>query len=61
MPIRTSGLVCRSYWPKTGTLNPPYIADLYEHVSLPGDVNRQIAHLPDGTTVRLPVKRVPPP
>jgi hypothetical protein len=42
------------------TPNPPYIADLYEHVSLLGDVNRQIAHLPDGTKVRLQVRRAPP-
>jgi len=45
---------------ESGTPNPPYIADLYEHVSLLGDVNRQIAHLPDGSKVRLQVKRVPP-
>jgi hypothetical protein len=43
----------------SGTPNPPYIADLYEHVSMLGDVNRQIAHLPDGTNVRLQVKRAP--
>ena len=41
--------------------SPPYVADLYEHVSLLGDVNRQIAHMPDGTRVRLQVKRAPPP
>lgn len=45
---------------ESDTPNPPYIADLYEHVSLLGDVNRQIAHLPDGSKVRLQVKRVPP-
>jgi hypothetical protein len=43
-----------------GTPNAPYIADLYEYVSMLGDVNRQIAHLPDGTKVRLQVKRAPP-
>jgi hypothetical protein len=41
------------------TPNAPYIADLYEHVSMLGNVNRQIAHLPDGTKVRLQVKRAP--
>lgn len=45
---------------ESGTPNPPYIADLYEQVSVLGDVNRQIAHLPDGTEVRLQVKRAPP-
>lgn len=45
---------------ESATPNPPYMADLYEHVSVLGDVNRQIAHLPDGTTVRLQLKRAPP-
>lgn len=38
---------------KPGVPNPPYIADLYEYVSLLGDVNRQIAELPDGSKVRF--------
>jgi hypothetical protein len=46
---------------ETATPNPPYIADLYEHVSLLGNLNRQIAHLPDGTKVRLQAKRAHPP
>ncbi len=33
--------------------NNPYVADLYEHVSFLGDINRQIAGLPDGAEVRL--------
>lgn len=37
--------------------NVPYIADLYEHISFLGDVNRQISSVPDGTKVRLQVKR----
>jgi len=35
--------------------NPPYVVDLYEHVSFLGDLNRQIADLPDGAKVRLRV------
>jgi hypothetical protein len=36
----------------------PYIADLYEYVSFLGDLNRQIASVPDGAKVEL---RVQPP
>jgi hypothetical protein len=36
-----------------GTPDTPYVADLYEHVSFLGDLNRQIADLPDGAKVRL--------
>ena len=36
--------------------NPPYVVDLYEHVSFLGDLNRQIGDLPDGAKVRLRVK-----
>jgi hypothetical protein len=46
---------------ESGTPTPAYIADLYKHVPVLGGVIRQIAHLPDGTTVRLQVKRAPPP
>jgi hypothetical protein len=35
----------------------PYIADLYEQVSFLGDLNRQVSSLPEGTKVRLQVKR----
>lgn len=33
--------------------NKPYIVDLYEHVAFLGDINHQIAMLPDGAKVRL--------
>lgn len=33
---------------ESGSPNTPYVADLYEHVSFLGDVNRQVAELPDG-------------
>jgi hypothetical protein len=36
-----------------GTPDTPYIADLYDHVSFLGDLNRQISELPDGAKVRL--------
>ena len=36
-----------------------YIADLYEHVSFLGDLNRQIAESPDGAQVRLVVRPKP--
>jgi len=36
-----------------GGPDTPYLADLYDHVSLLGDLNRQISNLPDGTKVRL--------
>src|SRR5215472_15571469 len=39
--------------------NDPYIADLYDHVSFLGDINRQIASLPDGTEVRLVIGAKP--
>jgi hypothetical protein len=41
---------------KPGVPNPAYIADLYEYVSLLGDVNRQIADLPDGSKVPLEIE-----
>ena len=31
----------------------PYIADLYEYVSFLGDLNRQLADVPDGRKIRL--------
>lgn len=42
---------------ESGSADTPYIADLYEHVSFLGDINRQISNLPDGAKVRLHVKR----
>jgi len=40
-----------------GRSDTPYVTDLYDHVSFLGDLNRQISSLPDGTKVRLQVKR----
>jgi hypothetical protein len=40
--------------------NNPYVADLHEHVSFLGDMNRQLANLPDGTEVRLAIRTKPP-
>lgn len=37
--------------------NNAYIADLYEYVSFLGDLNRQIAHLPDGAKIQLKVSK----
>lgn len=42
---------------ESGHPDNPYVADLYEHVSFLGDLNRQIADMPEGTKVRLQVKR----
>ena len=41
---------------ESGYTENPYLADLYEHVSFLGDLNRQIAELPEGAKVRLVVK-----
>ena len=38
---------------ESGSDQTAFIADLYEHVSFLGDLNRQIADLPDGAQVRL--------
>jgi len=38
---------------RENTPDAAYIADLYDHVSFLGDLNRQIADLPDGAQVRL--------
>src|ERR1700693_2205 len=38
---------------ESGTSDTAYVADLYEHVSFLGDLNRQIADLPEGAEVRL--------
>jgi len=40
---------------ESGSPDTPYVADLYEHVSFLGDLNRQIAELPEGAKVRLRV------
>jgi hypothetical protein len=39
--------------------NSTYIADLYEYVSFLGDINKQLADLPDGTEVRLVIGTKP--
>jgi hypothetical protein len=41
---------------QSGSPDSPYVADLYEHVSFLGDVNRQISSLPDGAKVRLVIE-----
>jgi hypothetical protein len=42
---------------ESGSSDTAYVADLYEHVSFLGDLNRQIADLPEGAKVRLRVGR----
>ena len=44
---------------ESGSSDTAYVADLYEHVSFLGDLNRQIAELPDGAKVRLHVGQKP--
>ena len=39
--------------------NKPYVADLYEHIAFLGDINQQIAKLPDGAEVRLVIGEKP--
>jgi len=43
----------------TSTDHNPYVADLYDHVSFLGDINRQIASLPDGAEVQLVIGTKP--
>lgn len=49
-------LVFRS---STTSPNNPYVVDLYEHVAFLGDINQQIATLPDGAKVRLVIGEKP--
>jgi hypothetical protein len=42
---------------ESGSPDTPYVADLCEHISFLGDLNRQVSSLPDGAKVRLRVKR----
>jgi hypothetical protein len=49
----------RSVFAESGAANPAYLVDLYENVSLLGDLNRQISSLPDGSKVRLRVMKPP--
>jgi hypothetical protein len=44
---------------ESGGADTAYIVDLYEHVSFLGDLNRQIAELPDGAQVRLVIAPKP--
>jgi hypothetical protein len=44
---------------ESGSRDSPYVADLYEHVSFLGDLNRQISSVPDGAKVRLKVGQRP--
>jgi hypothetical protein len=44
---------------ESGSPDTPYVADLYEHVSFLGDLNRQIAELPEGARVRLVIAPKP--
>jgi len=43
-----------------GAFDTAFIADIYEHVSLLGDLHRQIATSPDGSKVRLRIGSKPP-
>ena len=43
----------------TGRPNRPYVADIYEVVSFLGDINRQIADLPDGAQIQLRIEPEP--
>jgi hypothetical protein len=42
---------------ESSATNTPYIVDIYDHVAFLGDIHRQIASLPNGSSVRLVVKR----
>jgi hypothetical protein len=42
---------------ESGSPDTAYVADLYEHVSFLGDLNRQISDLPDGAKVQLRIER----
>jgi len=44
---------------ESGSPDTAYVADLYEHVSFLGDLNRQIADLADGAKVRLRIGQKP--
>ena len=44
---------------ESSTQASPYIADIYECVSLLGDMHRQISDLPDGSAVRLRISPAP--
>jgi|SRR5579864_842352 len=42
-----------------GRPNPPYVANIYEHLSFLGDLNRQISNLPDGAKIQLRIEPKP--
>jgi hypothetical protein len=44
---------------ESGSPETPYVGDLYEHVSFLGNLNRQIAELPEGAKVRLVIAPKP--
>jgi hypothetical protein len=44
---------------ESGSPDTPFLADLYEHVSFLGDLNSQIAELPEGSKVRLVIAPKP--
>lgn len=56
-PTQCIGFSVPLFFAESGSSDTPYVADLYEHVSFLGDLNRQISSLPDGAKVRLHVKR----
>jgi len=39
--------------------NKPYVADLYEHIAFLGDINQQIAKVPNGAKVQLVIGEKP--
>lgn len=42
---------------ESGSPDTPYIVNIYDHVGFLGDMHRQISSLPDGSKVRLVLKR----
>jgi|SRR5579864_4828015 len=44
---------------ESGRPNPPYVVNIYEHVSFLEDLNQQISELPDGAKVQLHIKAKP--
>ena len=42
---------------ESGSADSPCVADIYDHVGFLGDLHRQISTFPEGTKVRLTVKR----
>jgi hypothetical protein len=42
---------------ESGSPDTAYVANIYEHIGFLGDLHRQIATTPDGTKVKLTIKR----